>query len=160
MIPEYDLGIHPMEKTFEVVFSDDTIRETHGDTLVTTPWEDGKRVAEYIVNIDSIPWGLKHIFGSQSIKVTVIQTLTKEQETWKVDNNIKMHFLGARLFKIESHFSLTERDDKHIYLSGAVICNAVLLPPLNRIAESYMISQCIREVDKYTESVTRKFLTM
>lgn len=159
-IPEYDLGEHPLETAFEIVFSHDTIKETHGDTLVTTPWEDGLRIAEYVVGIDAIPWCLKHIFGSQSVKVTVHQTLKKDEKNWKVDNNIKMHFLGARFFKIKSHFSLEERDDKHIYLSGEVICNAILLPPLNRFAESYMISQCKKEVDKYTQSVTQKFSTM
>lgn len=159
-IPEYVLGEHSLEKAFEGVFSHETIKETHGDTLVTTPWEDGLRIAEYVVSIDDIPWCLKHIFGSRSIRVTVHQTLTKKEKKWKVDNNIKMHFLGARFFKIKSHFTLSERDDKHIYLSGTVMCNAILPPPLNRFAESYMISQCKKEIDKYTESVTQKFLTM
>lgn len=160
MIPEYDLGIHPMEKAFEVVFSDETIKASHGDTLVTTPWEDGFRIAEYVVNIESIPWGLKHIFGAQSIKVTVNQHLTKNENIWRVDNDIKMHFIGARFFKIKSYFTLTERDDHHIYLSGSVNCNAIIVPPLNRVAESFMISQCKNEIDKYTESVKHKFSTM
>jgi hypothetical protein len=156
-IPKYDLGQHDLQHAFDVVFGQDTLEHTHGTSLQVTPWQDDERTAEFYVQIGMIPWALRHIFWASGLQVTIYQKLKKEETVWKVNNDIKMHFIGSRLFKIESYFNL-EIKDNHVFLTGGVKCSAKLPLPINMIAESFMLSQCKKEIANYTEVVGKKFV--
>lgn len=159
VIPEYDLGVTTLDHAFEVVFEHDTILQSHGDSLVATEWENNKRKADYFIEIEHIPWALRHLFKASGVQVSLDQTLVHKEKEWTVFNDIKLHFIGARFFKTQSHFTLSLREDNHVFLSGGIRSWAKLLPPLNRIAESFIISQCKKEIETYTQVVTNKFVS-
>ena len=158
-IPSYDLGQVTMRDAFDVVFGTETLKKIHGDTLKASPWQDNKRTTNFDVKIEGIPWALRHLFCGHGIPITIIQTLTPKENSWKVNNDINMHFVGARFFKITSWFEI-HKETNHTYLTGCLSCNAKLLPPLNRIAESFMLSQCKKEIDAYTQNITDAFIAM
>lgn len=148
------LGKLTLPAAFDIVFGEDTLQSSHSK-LTTTPWQNDKRTTEFYVQLDMIPRALRHIFQASGVLVTTEQVLTKYDNCWKVTNNIKLHFIGARFFKVNSHFELQQTDDD-IVLNGELKCNAWLIPPLNMIAESFMLQQCKKEINTYTEVVTRK----
>ena len=154
-IPFYDLGEVSLEHAFSIVFGEETLIETHGDSLKTSPWQDYKRTSDFYIHIDGVLWALRHFIKS-GLHVTVHQTLNQSNETWKVSNQIQMHFIGSRFFKISSEFELILRDN-NVFLTGNLQCNAKLLPPLNSIAEKFMIKKSKHELDIYTEIITKKF---
>jgi hypothetical protein len=158
-IPSYDLGEVSMSDAFDVVFGINTLKKTHGDTLKASEWQDNKRTTNFDVNVEGIPWALRHVFCGHGIPVTVIQTLNPKENSWTVTNNINMHFVGSRFFNLTSWFEI-HRESNHTYLTGCVTCNAKFLPPLNRIAESFMLSQCKKEIETYTKNVTDAFMAM
>jgi hypothetical protein len=157
--PSYDLGNHTLEHAFSIVFNDDTLQKAHGEDIEITPWQDDKRTTEFHVGVDMIPWALRHLFWGSKLKVTVNQALNKADNCWKVSNQIMMHFIASKLFKIESAFELVQKDG-HIFLTGGVKCAARLLPPLNFIAEGFMLNQCKKEITTYTEVVAKKIVAM
>lgn len=158
-IPSYDLGEVSVRDAFDVVFGTETLKKTHGDTLKASPWQDNKRTTNFDVKVEAIPWTLRHLFCGHGLPVTVVQTLDAKENSWKVSNEITMHFVGSRFFKITSWFEI-HKEGHNSYLTGALTCNAKLLPPLNRIAESFMLSQCKKEIDTYTQNVTDSFLAL
>lgn len=158
-IPTYDLGVHDMQHAFDVVFCLDTLEKTHGSTLKATPWQNNTRTTDFYIGVDGIPWALKHIFCASGMHVTVKQVLSMPtHDVWRVTNDIKMHFVGSRLFKIESNFELNKKDT-HVFLTGGVKCKATLPLPLNMIAERFMLSQCKREIDTYAKVIAAKFMS-
>lgn len=166
VIPTYNLGKHTLDNAFDIVFSPETLTSTHGDSLEVSDWIDDKRTSNFDVKVDRIPWPLKRIFTGDKMRVSVNQHRITDAmgvaNGVTIKNNIKLHFLGARFFKIESWFSLNELPTGtghtcNIELSGSVKCHAFLLPPLNMIAEKFMISQCKRETDIYTGIIKKQF---
>lgn len=156
-IPEYDLGAsHTLEDVFAIVFSEETMLNTHGPSISLSNWYNNQRTSSFTVDVKKIPWLLRHIFCGDKMRVSVEQTREDSENTIKVSNDIKMHFLGNRFFSITSHFELSNIDDT-IFLNGEVICNAYLLPPMNHIAEKFIISECKDQVTTYTNIVTNKF---
>lgn len=155
-IPAYDLGEVSMRDAFDKVFGADTLRMTHGDTLVASPWQDNKRTTTFEVNVKGIPWALRHVFHGHGLPVTVSQTLDPKENSWTVSNDIAMHFVGASLFKTNSWFKI-HREDGRVYLTGSVSVSAKLPLPLNRIAEGFMLSRCKKEIETYTKRITEAF---
>ena len=156
-IPAYDLGEVSMREAFDTVFGSETLKKTHGDTLVASPWQDNKRTTSFEVSVEGIPWALRHVFHGHGLPVTVSQALDPKENSWKVSNDIAMHFVGARLFKITSWFEI-HRESNRAYLTGSVSVSAKLPLPLNRIAERFMLSRCKKEIDAYTASITEAFM--
>jgi hypothetical protein len=157
-IPAHNLGTHPIQDAFNIVFGEETLREIHSK-LTVTPWQHDKRTTEFYVKVDMIPRVLRGIFSAEGMHVTVQQNLSKKDASWKVKNNIKMHVLGARFFNISSSFEL-HKSKQDVFLTGAVKCNAFLLPPLNTIAESFMLSHCKKEINVYTDVITKRFMSV
>lgn len=157
-LPNYDLGKHSLDHAFNIVFSEDTLTETHGSSIKTTQWKDNMRTTDFYIQIEAIPWALRHIFCGSGLHVTVNQTMNKTLGLMKVKNEIQTHFIGSRLFKVASEFDLSSKGD-HIFLSGKVSCIARLPLPLNMIAERFMINQCKKEITSYTEVVGKKFIS-
>ena len=157
IIPTYNLGKeYTLEDAFNIVFSEETMIRTHGTSMSLSNWYNNKRTSSFIINVKKIPWVLRHLFCGDKMRVTVEQSREDSENTIKVSNNIKMHFIGNRFFSIKSFFELSKKDD-YIYLNGEVICNAYLLPPMNHVAERYIISECKDQVTVYTNIVTDKF---
>jgi hypothetical protein len=157
IIPTYDLGAsYTLEDAFAIVFSEETLLHTHGPSISLSNWYNNQRTSSFIVDVKKIPWLLRHIFCGDKMRVTVEQTREDSENTIKVSNDIKMHFLGNRFFSIKSYFELSKKDD-NIFLNGQVICNAYLLPPMNYVAERFIISECKNQVTIYTDIVTNKF---
>ena len=139
------IGKYTLAEAFDRVF-------TEGDI----PWENDSRVTEYSIQLEKVPWLLRHIFRGSTMRVTVCQTLHKINDVeWQINNNIRLHFVGSRFFRVESNFNLTAKYDT-VYLAGSVKCWAWLLPPLNNIAESYVLSQCKNEIINYTTDIIKK----
>lgn len=158
-IASFDLGKLTLDEAFDIVFSRDTMDQVHQEYTESTPWKDDKHHATFIINVSTLPGPLKHLLDtSKGLNVSIHQTLNKSEKRWTVLNTINLHFIGARMFPLDSMFELYEDENNHIFLSGKVRCRARLLFPLNMLAETFIIRQCKKELDTYTNAVMKSFV--
>jgi hypothetical protein len=146
-----------IKTAFDQIFHDETLREVHGPSLKATPWDGkNKRLLKFSISLDNVPSEIRRFFCGNKLKITTRQALVPQDARYDVKNSIRMHFLGAELFKLKSAFYLEQKDDGHLSFGGRVEHHAILPPPLNGIAEGFMKQQSEREVDHYMSVVTRR----
>jgi len=153
-ITPFYIGQFDITSAFESVFGNDMLKKIHGDSLTVTEWKNNKRRLKFSYDIDSIPPVLKHLFIGSSLKITTNQKLKYEPGMRKhiIDSHMKPHILFSELFKVSSQFYLEETNDG-VYFGGKVENCACLPPPLNSIAESFMIERSKEELEKYKERI-------
>ena len=144
-IPPPRLKHANMEGAFDAVFGPDMVRRVHGSSTRVGSFHNGKRAFSFKVDVSNIPPPIRRFFCGKELAITTRQTLEKEAQVWNVKNKLKLHFVGAELFKLKPEFWLSNTSDG-IFLGGTVQHNAMLPPPLNGIAESFMMLNSEREL--------------
>jgi hypothetical protein len=67
---------------------------------------------------------------------------------------MKMHFLCSELFKIRPKFELVANETTgQVHISGRVEHHAILPPPLNSVAETFMAERSRQELANYASIV-------
>lgn len=127
------------------VFGVDTLRHVHGPTTSVSDFVDDARTFFFRVKVDKVPFPIRRFFCGTQLGITTRQTLTRSSQKYTVANKLKLHFVGAEFFSLKPTFWL-ERDAGGVSLGGTVRHNAVLPPPLNGLAERFMVLNSRREL--------------
>lgn len=144
MLPRTRLaGCTDLSGALHAVFGPHMLRKVHGPaTKVGMFDERGRRTFKFRVKVEGVPPPIRRFFCGSELKITTRQQLdTADDNKWTVTNRMKLHFLGAEFFKLRPTFWL-ERDPAEpgaVFLGGTVRHDAVLPPPLNGIAENFMM---------------------
>lgn len=147
------LGKMSMQNGFEKMFGPETLFKVHGNDAKATPWNDNKRIVKFHVKMDDVPKELKRVMVRSRFQVTSKQEMETHETEINVRNSLKLHFIGAELFKIKPSFYLVEKEG-HLFAGGNVEHHAILPPPLNKIAEAFMCRHSQKELELY-ESIIR-----
>lgn len=154
-VPRLRLRCDTLDAAVEAVFGADTLRKVHGDGLRADPFVDGQRTFRFDVDVSAVPAPLRVFFSGSKLGVTTRQTLTKRDDHWRVTNQLKMHFVGAELFRIRPCFDLTRNAaDGTVSIGGAVRHDASLPRPFSGIAERFMAGHSERELRRFAEVLT------
>lgn len=153
VIPPTPLTKATMAEAFEAVFGVPMLRRVHGpDTAVTSFDAKGSRQFTFQVPVDNVPGPIRRFFCGSRLAVTTRQRLAKKTaDAWHVANRIKLHFVGAELFYLKPLFWLERGNDGVVRLGGRVRHSAILPPPLNSIAESFMMLNSEKELRHFGE---------
>jgi hypothetical protein len=150
-IPLVSLGQIELDDAFQAVFGSDTLSKVHGPSLKFTEWVDNQRTVKFSVDVDNIPLEVRRFFCGKRLRVTSKQNKIKGDKYLEVHNRMKMHFLGSELFVIRPVFKLTYNEASGTTeVTGCVKHIARLPPPLNRIAEAFMMEHSRRELEKFS----------
>ena len=147
------LGKIPIEKAFDTMFGYDTLRRVHGPSVKVSEWVDGWRKVEFGVNVDHVPKEVRRFFCGDCLRVTAKQKHTYTENKVTIENKIKMHFLGAELFRLNPVFCIDVGKDGMCYASGRVQHCAMVPPPFNTISEHFMAKHTERELQHYRDVV-------
>lgn len=150
-----NLSLH---QAFDLMFGEDTLRKVHGNTLSVTKWNGDQRRLSFQIDVDQVPREIRTVFCGNTLKITTKQRKFEEPSKIMVKNKIKMHFLGAEIFHVKPLFSL-QRDEESdtVCITGCVEHHSILPPPLNGIAETFMVQNSRRELDRYASIVQSNF---
>ena len=149
VLPEVRLaGPRDLESALSAVFGVDMLRAVHGPhTKVSGSFDDGgnKRTFKFRVKVDAVPPPIRRFFCGSELGITTRQSLDRAPARYTVTNKMKLHFVGAEFFKLRPVFWL-HLDDAGVSLGGTVRHDAVLPPPLNGIAENFMMLNSRKEL--------------
>lgn len=141
------LGVKDMDAALDAVFGPAMLRRVHGPTTRVGSFDaEGTREFQFRVAVDAVPLLIRRFFCGTELAVTARQTLRREPATCTVTNQLKLHFVGAELFRLRPQFWVQRDADDGLSLGGVVRHTAVLPPPLSGIAESFMAAHTRREL--------------
>ena len=153
VMPDLCLGKRSMQGALDAAFSPAMLARVHGPTLKLAGaggFEDGRRSFRFSVDMPAVPPALRHFFCGNHLDVSVRQTVDKPGPAeWQVSNRLKLKCVGAELIKVRPSFTLRQQEDGSVLLSARVRHDAVLPPPLNAIAEDFMMLNTAREMQRF-----------
>lgn len=136
-----------LDAAMNAVFGPHMLRKVHGPSLKAGSFDaKGKRAFKFEIRVDAVPPPIRRFFCGSTLGVSTRQTLDKQPDKWTVTNRMKLHFVGAELFKLRPVFWLERDPEGGVSLGGRVRHDAVLPPPLNGIAENFMALNTHREL--------------
>lgn len=148
---ELRLGLD-LTEAVDLVFSRDVLRRVHGPDTAVPPFVAGRRTFEFGVDVSAVPRPLRMFFSGSRLRATTRQVLLRRlRDECVVVNHVKMHFVGAELFRIEPTFTLRRDFRGGVTLDGAVRHTALLPWPLKGMAERFMASQSEKELRAYAD---------
>lgn len=141
-------GQRDLNSALHAVFGPAMLRRMHGADTKVGDFADGKRAFRFVVGVDSVPPPIRRFFCGSQLRVTTRQTLDQtDPAKWTVTNKLKLHFVGSELFKLRPTFWLEQDPQTNdVYLGGVVRHDAVLPPPLDGIAENFMMLNTRKEL--------------
>lgn len=143
-------GQRDLQSALHAVFGPDMLRRVHGSGTRVGEFEGGKRAFKFVVAVDNVPAPIRRFFCGSSLRITTKQTLDQSDPAkWVVTNRLKLHFVGAEFFKLRPTFWLEQDEDGGVSLGGTVRHDAVLPPPLNGIAEGFMMLNSQKELQHF-----------
>ena len=163
-IDAFHIGQVDIESAFEHVFGNDMLKKIHGNSLKASDWKNNNRVLKFSIDVGNIPSALKSVFIGSPLRITTNQKLTEGcgsggggeggggRRKCLIDSHMKPHFMFSELFKVSSQFYLEEMEGE-VYFGGKVEHSARLPPPLNSIAESFMMQRSGDEIEKYKQMI-------
>lgn len=156
ILPPERIGNKTLVESFELIFSEEVLGKLHGEKFKSSGWfldkESGqlKRTVQFSMRVDSVPPEVRIFFCGSKLRVTTVQALTKFEDTWKVSNKMRMHFLGAELFVVKPEFDLHFIEGV-AHITTRVEHHAVMPSPINHIVEAFMSSQTKRQMKEYMD---------
>lgn len=152
-VPPLRLRADTLQGALEAVFSQRVLRRVHGDDLVAPPFKNDERAFTFGVDVSGVPRPLRCFFRGSRVHVTTRQEVRRDQRRRlvTVTNYIKMHFVGAELFRVQPAFELGNDGGGGITLGGRVRHTALLPWPLKGVAERFMCTHSERELRRYAD---------
>ena len=152
--PDLCLGRRSMQSALDAAFSPAMLARVHGPSLKLAGSGEfdgsGRRAFKFAVDMPSVPPAIRGMFCGNRLDVSVRQTLDKRgEDDWRVSNRLKLHCVGAELVKVRPAFKIHRRQDGQVVLSASVRHDAVLPPPLNSIAEDFMMLNTAQEMQRF-----------
>lgn len=157
-LPEVPLGRRTLQNALDSVFSPAILTKVHGPTLKLKgagAFENGTRSFGFSIDLPTVPPPLKVFFGGETLDVNVRQSVdTRDPAVWHVTNRLKLKCVGAELIKVRPSFTLTDKGGE-VSLSARVRHDAVLPPPLDTIAEEFMMLSSAHEMHRLETELRR-----
>lgn len=148
IIPPIPIGDMSLDEAFHKVFGEPTLQKVHGPTLKVSDWKNKQRKVQFSLEVRQIPPEIRRFFCGDRFRITTRQTRIDMPAQIDVKNKIRMHFVGAEFFCVKPCFRLQQHGCQ-TYISGRVEHHAILPPPLNIIAETFMAEQSKREMEHF-----------
>ena len=154
VIPPVRIKRGSLDSAFDAVFGAAMLRRMHGADTQVGPFDKNQRRFSFRVAVPEIPPQIRRFFCGKDLKVTTRQHLSITSTKWEVTNRLKLHFVGSEFFKLRPVFWLEHRpagedQEDGVYLGGSVRHDAVLPPPLNGIAEAFMMASSEEELRRF-----------
>lgn len=149
VVPPVRVKRDSLPSAFDAVFGPAMLRRVHGPDTQVGLFDKNQRRFSFRVAVPEVPPQIRRFFCGTDLKVTTRQHLGISSTKWQVTNKMKLHFVGSEFFKLRPVFWLEERaagDGVEVYLGGSVRHDAVLPPPLNGIAEAFMMASSEKEL--------------
>jgi hypothetical protein len=150
-VPSIRLNTPPgpgaLDAALAAVFGPDMLRTMHGPDTVVGGFVNGKRTFGFKISVGEVPRAIRRFFCGSQLRITTRQTVDASvPDKYTVTNRLKLHFVGAELFKLRPVFWLERAPDGAVHLGGRVRHDALLPPPLNGIAEGFMMLNSQKEL--------------
>lgn len=145
-----------LEDAFEAAFGHATLQHVHGPSLKLMPWKHAQRKVRFSMPVPhNIPKELARFVCGKHLRFTVSQTASRDDDdSIHIVNKVRMHFIGAELFRVQPSFVLKRNPDNQKYVvQGNVRVDAILPTPLNRIAEAFMLEHSTSEFDRWIAAI-------
>lgn len=155
-VPELAMTCQSLDSAFDSVFGPDTLARVHGPSTRVEPFKNNERTFTFDIDVSSVPRMLRCFFCGPRMRVTTRQTMERSRNDIRVTNHIKMHVVGAELFRVKPTFWLDRKSSQGIVVLGGIVQHeASLPPPLRGIAERFMAAHSERELRRF-EQVLRE----
>lgn len=152
-LKDLNIGQLNMKEAKDIVFSKETLREIHGKNTKISDWVNKKRIVEYDMEINNAPGPMKRFIVGNRINVYGIQNIKEDTDhNLYVENKLKLNCVGSRFLKINPSFSLTKRGND-IFFNANVNISVWAPPPINHLAESFMIIQAEKDILNYAQFI-------
>lgn len=149
------IGKYPLDVVFEKVFGKKMLKKIHGESVESSDWDiNNKRTIKFSVEFDEIPAELKDLLGDHKVNITSKQTRRIQTNRVNVNNRLTMNIMFSELFTIEPEFYI-EQTRNGVYFGGRIQHNALLPPPLNGIAENFMMERSQKEIEMYKKALLK-----
>lgn len=152
-IPKTFVADAPLNVAFETAFGKETLARVHGPSVTATEWRNDSRKVRFSVPVLNIPREIRRFFCGDKLRVTATQTREARTDAVRVTNKLRLHFLGGELFKIRATFVLSH-NIHGTYIEGTVEHRAYLPPPINAIAEAFMVDNSRREMEHFSSVIS------
>ncbi len=154
VLPDLCLGQRSMQSALDAAFSPAMLARVHGPSLqLAGPGgfdAAGRRNFRFSVDVTGVPPAIRGFIGGDRLDVSVRQTVDRRGPAdWRVSNRLRLKCVGAELIKVRPAFVLRQGGDGRVVLSASVRHDAVLPPPLNGIAEEFMMLNTAREMQRF-----------
>lgn len=155
VLPPVRVKRRSLDSAFDAVFGVGMLRRMHGADTQVGPFAKNQRRFSFKVAVPEVPAPIRRFFCGTDLKVTTRQHLGISHTRWQVTNKIKLHFVGSEFFKLRPVFWLEHRpagedgEPEGVFLGGSVRHDAVLPPPLNGIAEAFMMAGSEQELRRF-----------
>jgi hypothetical protein len=155
-VPATSIGrFDSMHDAFDHVFGQSTLTAVHGDTLKCSAWNLDRRRFSFVMGIADLPSCLsRFVAARKTMRMTVHQhrDFAPCESVVTMRSKVKMHFLGAELFRIKPTFVLRQVPGECAYaISGRTEVNVLLPHPLKGIAESFLVNRSTEELKRYCD---------
>lgn len=151
------LGDISLNQAKDIVFSHKVMRQVHGNDTEITPWVSNKRTVKFKMDLPAkeIPSVMRRFLPSNNIKVVATQRIKPSTPNrHEVIVHIKMNCLGSQLVSVNPIFVLRENlGKKGTYFDARVSVNVWAPPPINHIAEKFMILQAEKDLLVYAKKI-------
>jgi hypothetical protein len=140
-------------------FGKPVLDEVHGPTLRVTDWDgSGTRRVQFNMPIPpTIPRQMSRFICGRNLRFSVKQQLAAVDEAHvKLSNKVRMHFIGAEMFKVQPEFVMRKHEDGAFSVQAHVRVDAILPHPLNRVAEAFMLEHSASEFERWARAVERR----
>jgi hypothetical protein len=159
-LPIINFGTHTtLDTAFDIVFGEDTLRSLHGEDVKISQWDSRhRRTLKFTVNIDNVPAEIRRVFCGSKLRITAKQQMTKADDgrSCEVNVRMRMHFIGAELIRVKPRFTLKYDKNNRVCLEGRVDHSALLPPPVNMIAETFMSNSSRDELGRYANIIRNR----
>lgn len=149
------LGDLSTKAASEIAFSDKVLKKVHGEGSHITPWKDNHRNIKYKMNIPDAPSIMKRFLVGDHIDVNITQIMkTCNENRYDVESQVKLNCIGSRLIKIQPSFSIERNSTtSETFFNAKVNVSVRAFPPINHIAENFMIIQAEQDILGYAKNI-------
>lgn len=161
--PPARFGHASVDHVVDAAYSEATVRQVYGADARIGAWSGRgvRRVHLQLVKPEGAPLGAQQdrsTLVSATLTQRVVRNLpesARSRRLHEVHGSIRLHMLGAELFRIRPRTVVTVGDDGvGAQLRTSVEIHAVLPPPLCGLLEDMMARRATEELGRYADAIT------
>ena len=150
-----------MSHAKELAFSRDTVSQVYKtDKIGSWQLKRGKPTRELKLEMDipNIPKELTRFVCGKKLRSTICQTLEADTDDYvEITSRVRFHILGNEFLRVKPQLMIKRNVDMTEF-QARVECHAVFPPPLNAIAEAFMVKKAEQDILGYVDVIKKKQL--